>query len=92
MDEIVQLQKESNELKNELALLKADFLKKCSCISRKKYLAKTYRFIEEYQDEFGLVWLLEQMKVYPTAFYNYQKSKTRCKAGVERNGQRGKSR
>ena len=83
MDDLMRLQKQRDELKKELALLKADFLKITSSISRKKYLAKTYRFIEEYHNEFGLIWLLDYMKVYPNSFYSYLGSKRKRRAHVD---------
>ena len=80
MDELLHLEKQKDELKKELVLLKDDFLKLTSCISRKKYLAKAHRFIEEYHDEFGLIWLLDYMKVYPNSFYGYLASKSKRKS------------
>ena len=32
-----------------------------------------YRFIEQYQKDFGLRWLLNRMGIYPNAYYNYVK-------------------
>ena len=34
-----------------------------------------YRFIEQYQSEFGLRWLLNRMGIFPNAYYNYLKHK-----------------
>lgn len=32
-----------------------------------------YRFIDQYQNEFGLRWLLKRMGIFPNAYYNYLK-------------------
>ena len=36
---------------------------------------EAYRFIQKYNKEFGLRWLLRKFNIYPNAYYNYLKNR-----------------
>ena len=49
--------------------------KKSGGILREGNRLEAYRFIDEHQKEFGIRWLLNQLDIYPNAYYNYRKKR-----------------
>ena len=47
--------------------------KKSGGILFKRNRLEAYRFLDQYQSEFGVRWLLRRLKIYPNAYYNYRK-------------------
>ena len=66
MEEIRKLRQEKSELEK-----KNNFLKSGGILCKGNRLGD-YRFIDQYQDEFGLRRLLRHIDVCPNAYYNYQ--------------------
>ena len=52
-----------------------DFLKKSSGILCEGNRLEAYRFIQKYNKEFGLRWLLRMFNICPNAYYNYLKNR-----------------